>query len=131
MEFQKENPQGCQCEYCDPVAFAANQAIIEARKLKLAEEEAQKQESMKAAAEAAECALAAAGFATFECEEALSEVENMIAKPKIEEAVAQAHKAHRESQHTYDIALLQEHLALKINRFSMRPRRKRRRGWWQ
>ena len=66
---------------------------------------------MKAAAEAAECALAAAGFATFECEEALSEVENMIAKPKIEEAVAQAHKAHREAQHAYDIVLLQEHLA--------------------
>jgi hypothetical protein len=112
VEFQKENPQGCQCEYCDPVAFAANQAIIEARKLKLAKEEAQKQKSMKAAAKAAECALAAAGFATFEYKEALSEVVNKIAKPKIKEAAAQAHKAHREAQHAYDIALLQEHLAL-------------------
>ena len=111
LEFQKENPQGCECEYCHPDAFAANQAIIEARKLKLAKEEAQKQTLMKAAAEAAECALAAAGNTMFVYKEALSKIENFIAKPVIAKADAQVGKAIKAAQHAYDIALLQPTVA--------------------
>ena len=80
--------------------------------LKLANEEARKRQTSNPVVEAAGVAQVTANLAAFLYEEALGDVQNTIAKPKIIAAAAQVDKVNRAAQYAYDITLLQMNGAL-------------------